>query len=227
MANSFWLSPAFLLATFVTLAAGFYSYVYLPYQMRRSYRQSLLTLSRAVETKDVGAEGHGERVSSYVMDIAKEMKLPKKEIRRLEYAAFLQDIGNVRVPHAILNKRGRLTKEEFDILKAHTVIGAEMVEQVSFLRDIAPVIRHHHECWDGSGYPDGLKGEEIPLGSRILAVATAYDSMLCRKAYRGSKAEEQAVTELRSGSGTKWDPMVVEVFLKVLQKRRRMQRQAA
>lgn len=227
MGTSFWLSPAFILAAAVTLGAGCYSYIYLPYQMRRSYRQSLLTLARAVETKDVGAEGHGERVASYVTEMAKEMKLPAKEIRKLEYAAFLQDIGNVRVPHAILNKRGRLTKQEFEILKSHTVVGAEMVEQITFLRDIAPVIRQHHECWDGSGYPDGLKGEEIALGARMLAVATAYDSMLSRRAYRGRKGEEQAIAELRAGSGTKWDPAIVEVFLKVLKKRHKAQGRAS
>lgn len=117
--------------------------------MRRAYRQSLLTMARAVETKDAGAEGHGERVARYVVAIAREMRIPRAQIVRMEYAAFLADIGNVRVPRAILSKKGKLTAKEFEILKQHPVIGAEMVEQVGFLKDIAPMIRHHHEYWDG------------------------------------------------------------------------------
>ena len=219
MADSFWLSPAFLASAAFTAGLGCYSYVYLPIQMRRAYRQGLLTLARAVETKDTGSEGHGERVAAYVVAVAKEMGVPAKERLKMEYAAFLEDIGNVRVPHAILNKTSRLTKGEFDILKAHSVIGADMVEQVTFLRDIAPIIRHHHEAWDGSGYPDKISGRDIPLGARIVAVCTAYDSMVHARAYRARMTEERAIQEVRAGAGTKYDPAVIDVFLRVLRKR--------
>ena len=224
MADSIWLSPAFLAAAAVTIGVVGYSYVYLPTQMRRAYRQSLLTLARAVETKDTGSEGHGERVSEYVVAAAREMRVPAKERRKMEYAAFLQDIGNVRVPHAILNKPDNLTREEFDIIKTHAMIGADVVERVKFLRDIAPIIRHHHESWDGSGYPDRLSGEDIPLGARILAVCTTYDSMVHARAYRLQIDEESAIREIRAGAGAKFDPEAVNAFLRILKKRQRNQR---
>jgi len=221
VAVSLWLSPALLGSVAVTVGAMGYSFVYLPAQMRRAYRQSLLTLARAVETKDVGSEGHGERVADYVLAVAREMRVPGRQRRRMEYAAFLQDIGNVRVPHAILNKAEGLTDEEFSIVKAHSVMGADMVERVKFLRDISPIIRHHHERWDGSGYPDQLSGEGIPLGARILAVCTAYDSMVRARAYRAQLDEETAVREIRAGAGNKFDPEVVNAFLKILKQRHR------
>lgn len=220
-------TPAFQVAAVATIAAAVYSYAYLPLRMRLAYRQSLLTLARAVEAKDLKAAGHGERVAEYAIGIAKQMNLPAKMLRRMEYAAFLQDIGNVRVPYAILNKPGRLTKNEMKRLQTHTEVGTEIVEQVEFLKDISPMIRHHHEAWDGSGYPDGLGGDEIPLGARILAVATAFDSMSSERSYHSPMDEENAVRELKAGAGQKFDPAVVEAFLRVLQKRNRLQRPAA
>lgn len=219
MNSSLWSSPEFIISGIITLAAGFYSYAYLPVQMRKAYRQSLLTLAQAVETKDTGAMGHGERVAWYVVEVAKEMKVNRRDRRKMEYAAFLQDIGNVRVPSAVLNKTDRLTLAEFNLVKKHTETGAAMVEQVRFLRNVAPIIRYHHEAWDGRGYPNGLGGQEIPLGSRILAVCTAYDSMVHSKAYRSRMSEEEAVSMIRALSGTKYDPEVVRVFLRVLKRR--------
>ena len=221
MEASFWFSPAFVISAAITVAAGGYSYAYLPYQMRKAYRQSLLTLASAVETKDTGAAGHGKRVAEHVVATAKEMRIPRKQMERMEYAAFLQDIGNVRVPHTILNRPENLTPAEFEIVKTHTAIGADMVEQVKFLRDISPIIRHHHEAWDGGGYPDGLKGDEIPLGARIIAVCTAYDAMTHAKSFRPAMDEEDAVRAIRAAAGRKYDPAVVDAFLKSLKKRRR------
>ena len=223
--NSGWLSsPAVLISLFTTMCAGLYAYLYLPVQMRRAYRQSLLILARAVETKDLRAAGRGERVAYYVMETARRMRVPAAQIQRIEYAAFLQDVGNVRVPHAVLNKTGRLSTKEFEILKAHATIGAEMVEQVKFLKDISPMIRHHHEHWDGSGYPDALKGEDIPLGARILLVAMSFDAMTHEKVYRRKLSEEEAIQSIRAGAGTKYDPAVVEAFLKALHKQHRNER---
>lgn len=218
MYSSLWLTPGFLISAVVTLAAGCYSYIYLPIQMRRAYRQSLLTLAQAVETKDTGALGHGERVADLVTAVAKEMHVPRRERRQMMYAAFLQDIGNVRVPSAVLNKTDRLTFTEFNMVKVHTDTGADMVAQVRFLRDVAPIIRYHHEAWDGNGYPKGLEGQEIPLGSRILAVCTAYDSMVHAKSYRARMSGEEATSMIRVLSGTKYDPEVVNIFLSVLKK---------
>jgi HD-GYP domain-containing protein (c-di-GMP phosphodiesterase class II) len=216
--HNFWTSPFFIASAVLTLGVGLYSFVISRILMEKAYRQSLLTLARAVETKDSGADGHGERVAEYVVAVAKSMRLPRNEIRNMEYAAFLQDIGNVRVPHAILNKTTRLSPEEFEILKNHTQVGAEMLSQVKFLKAIAPIVRHHHEAWDGTGYPDGLAGADIPLGSRILAVCTAYDAMTRTKSYRGRMKEEAVIGQLRSGIGIKYDPDVVETFLKIQRK---------
>lgn len=218
MTNNLWTSPFFIISIGLTLVAGYYAYIYLPRRMKQAYRQSLLTLARAVETKDMGALGHGERVAHMVVDLAREMGVPERDLHLIEYAALLQDIGNVHVPHSILNKTEHLTPEEFEILRSHAVVGANMAEQVTFIKSIAPIIRHHHEAWDGSGYPDGLTGSEIPLGARILAICTAYDSMTHARAYRGHIDEGVAIRELRAGSGTLYDPLVVNAFLKVVKK---------
>ncbi len=217
---------AYVLSLAATAAAAAYSYIYLPRRMRRAYRMSLLTLARAVEAKDLKAAGHGERVAALIADLARQMRLPKKLAKELEYAAFLQDVGNIRVPHAILNKPGPLTDEERTHLQSHTLIGAEIVEQVRFLKNISPVIRHHHEAWDGSGYPDGLKGEEIPIGARILAVATAYDSMTTERPYHDKMDEDAAIAEIRALRGLKYDPKVVESLLRVRQKHHHGERSA-
>lgn len=214
-----WTSPFFISAVAVTIVFTVYAFFYLPRQMHKAYRQSLLTLARAVETKDTGAEGHGERVSENMVAVAREMHLKAPEMQKMEYAAFLQDIGNVRVPHAILNKAGALDDDEFETLKNHTTIGAEMVEQVKFLKEVAPIIRHHHEAWDGTGYPDGLKRDQIPLGSRILAVCTAFDSMTHDRAFRGKMSDETALREIGGSAGTKYDPAVVYVFLKLMKEK--------
>ncbi len=225
MAANILLSPAFVISAMITGGVGGYAYVYLPYQMRKAYRQSLLTLASAVETKDVTSVGHGIRVAEMVVATAKQMRISSKERTKMEYAAFLQDIGNVRVPRQILGRQDDLTPEEFETVKSHTVIGAGVVEQVSFLRDISPIIRHHHERWDGSGYPDGLKGDQIPLGARLIAVCTAYDAMMHDKPYRPAWDEEEAIRGIRAGAGIWYDPAVVDAFLKVLQKRQREDRQ--
>lgn len=212
-------SPAFVGSALVTLAVLGYTYIYLPRQMRRAYRQGLVTLARAVETKDVGSVGHGERVAEYTVAVAEEMKLPKTERTKIEYATFLQDVGNARVPHSILNKSEDLTDEEFEVVKTHVMIGAEVIEQVKFLQEISPLIRHHHEAWDGSGYPEGISGDNIPLGARIIAVCTSYDSMLHDRPYRAAIDEQEAVKEIRAGAGAKYDPAVVDAFLRILKRK--------
>lgn len=207
-----------------TVAAIGYSVLWLPMQMRKALRQGLMTFARVVETKDAGAEGHGEFVARCVVAVAREMGVRAGERRKMEYAAFLQDIGNVQVPHALLNKTGDLTPEELETIRSHPRIGAEIVGKVKYLRDIAPIIRYHHEAWDGSGYPNQLRGSQIPLGSRILAVCTAYSSMMRPRAYRDRLDDDIAISQIRAGSGSKYDPAVVEAFLKYLKKNSREER---
>lgn len=224
MTSSLLLSPAFIGSILITVGVAFYTYIYLPRQMRHAYRQSLVTLARAVETKDLGSVGLGERVAEYTVAVAKEMRVPKGERTKIEYATFLQDIGNARVPHSVLNKNEGPTDEDFKIIRSHATIGAEVIEQVKFLQDISTIIHHHHEAWDGSGYPDQISGDKIPLGSRIIAVCTAYDAMVHERPYRPARDVEDAIKQIRKDAGTKYDPMVVDVFLRVL-KKKHMERQ--
>ena len=221
MATDILLSPAFIASAVITGGVGGYAYVYLPVQMRKAYRQSLMTLASAVETKDRSSIGHGRRVAELVIATAKQMRLSRKEHTKMEYAALLQDIGNVRVPHSILNTSDSLTPEQFEIVRNHTLIGADIVEQITFLRHISPIIRHHHEFWDGSGYPNGLKGSRIPLGARIIAVCTAYDAMIHEKPYRAAIDQDETIRTIRAAAGVKYDPAVVDAFLKALKKRLR------
>lgn len=199
-----------------SLAALYYSYIWLPSKMRKVYRQSLLTLSRAVETKDTGCEGRAERVADYSIAVARDMRVSKRGRLMIEYAAFLQDVGHVRVPHAILDKTESLTEDEINILKTHPVIGDEIVSQVKFLKDVAQIIRHHHEVWDGSGYPDGLCGKDTPLGSRILSVCTAYDMMVRPRCSDPDLCRDDVLLWIREQSGILYDPAVVDAFLKVM-----------
>lgn len=220
-------SPALAVALLATVATAVYSYVYLPRRMEQAYRRSLLTLARAVETKDLKAAGHGERVARYAVDTARQMRLQRKTIKNMEYASFLQDVGNIQVAHAILNKPDRLTPDEMRQLQSHTMIGEQIVTQVRFLKEIAPLVRHHHEAWDGSGYPDGLKGDDIPVGARILAVATAFDAMTSDRPYHDRMDEETAVAELKASAGGKFDPEVVQAFLRMLRRRHHGEDRAA
>lgn len=192
----------------------------LPAKMKRAYKKSIVALAAAVETKDSGTVGHAQRVAELTTAVAQLLGITGKELVRIEYAALLRDIGKANIPQAILNKNGPLTDEEWSVVQAHTLQGAEMVAAVPFLADTADYVRHHHECWDGSGYPDKLVGEETPLGSRILSVTSDYDAMISERPYHPSgMSPEQALEEAIAGSGTKYDPMVVEVFARLMRER--------
>lgn len=194
------------------------SRVYLPSKMKSAYLKSITVLAAAVETKDSGTVGHAQRVAETTNAIACALGMRGKELERIKYAALLRDIGKANVPHAVLNKSDPLTDEEWGIVKSHATLGAEMVGAVPFLADCATLVLHHHEYWDGSGYPDGLAGEQIPLGSRILAVTSDYDAMISDRPYHHSEpmTHEEAIGDISEGSGTKYDPAVVRVMLEVI-----------
>jgi len=195
------------------------SRIVLPRRMKAAYVKSITVLAAAVETKDSGTVGHAQRVADLTKAVARNLGVTGKELEGIEYAALLRDIGKANVPHAILNKTTALTEEEWATVKSHAALGADMVEAVAFLAYCSPYVRHHHEYWDGSGYPDGLKGEEIPLGSRILAATSDYDAMISQRPYHPhSMTMEQAVREIQAGSGSRYDPVVVQVLLDVLEK---------
>lgn len=174
------------------------------------------TLSAAIDAKSPWTAGHSERVTRYALSIGKEIGLSEREIKDLELAGLLHDIGKIGTFDIILDKPGRLDSEEYEIVKKHPARGVELLEPIKQLRHITPWIRHHHEQYDGTGYPDSLKGEEIPLMARIIAVADTFDSMTAERPYRETPGRERAIEELKRCSGSQFDPKVAEVFLKVL-----------
>jgi len=171
----------------------------------------------ALDAKSRWTRGHSERVTAYALSIAKEMGLTESELETLKTASILHDIGKIGTYDAVLDKPGRLTEEEFALVKKHPGKGAEILKHIKQLEEAIPVIRHHHERIDGSGYPDRLKSEEIPLLARIICVADAYDSMTADRPYRSAPGKEFAVGELKRCSGTQFDPEVVAAFVGLLQ----------
>ncbi len=169
-------------------------------------------LSMAIEAKDQNTHDHLFRVRAYVQAVGRELKLDKLAMQALQTAAFLHDIGKLAVPEHIVNKPGKLTPEEFEKMKIHPVVGADILERVRFPYPVVPIVRSHHEWWDGSGYPDGLRGEEIPIGARILTVVDCFDAMVSDRPYRQGMSTENALGIIRNLAGRQFDPRVVAVF---------------
>lgn len=178
----------------------------------------LKAMMAAVEAKDPYTRGHSERVTGYALAIGREMELDETEIRSLFCAAILHDTGKIGVPGELLRKPGQLDPQEYEVVKSHAALGASMLEGIEFLHDLLPVITHHHEWYNGKGYPDGLAGNDIPLGARIIAVADAYDAMISERPYRCVKSPAQARDELVRSRDTQFDPRVVDTFLQVLER---------
>ncbi len=184
-------------------------------ELRATYDNTLEALSAALDSRDTETEGHSRRVVEYTAAIARELALTGREIRGLLNGALLHDVGKIGIPDAILAKRGPLTSAEWDKMKTHPEQGYRMLERVGFLADALPVIRYHHERFDGSGYPDGLQGEQIPLGARIFAVADSFDAMTSDRPYRPGCSPEVALAEIARCSGSQFDPEVVDAILRV------------
>jgi len=185
-------------------------------KLERSYLSTIVTLSGVVEAKDLYTDKHMKDIAEYSVEIAKKLGLSEKDIENIRKAALLHDLGKVSVPDNILMKEGKLTEDEMEIIKRHPSTGAKMIEQVEPLRQAREIVKHHQECYDGSGYPDGLKGEDIPLGARIVAVADAFGAMTTTRPYRKALSVAQAIAELREYSGIQFDPDIVEIFLAIL-----------
>jgi diguanylate cyclase (GGDEF)-like protein/putative nucleotidyltransferase with HDIG domain len=186
-------------------------------ELQQLYTSTVKSLALAIDAKDRYTQEHIERVKGFAVAIAAQMGLVGDELKAVETGAFLHDIGKLAVPEHILTKPGRLTDEEFAKVKAHPDMGARILEPVHFPFPVMPIVRHHHERWDGKGYPDGLKGEDIPLGARILAVADVYDALTSDRSYRPGWTHERAISHLREHSGSHFDPQVVDAFLAVLE----------
>jgi putative nucleotidyltransferase with HDIG domain len=184
-------------------------------QLERSYDDTLEALGGALDLKDAETEGHCKRVTAFTIAIAKEMDVEPALLPQIARAAFLHDIGKMAIPDMILRKPGPLTPQERDIMRTHCEIGYNMVKRIPFLREAAEIVLSHQEYFDGTGYPRGLSGEEIPLGARIFAVADALDAMISDRVYRKALSIKHAQEEIQRCSGTQFDPMVVEVFIKM------------
>jgi putative nucleotidyltransferase with HDIG domain len=170
-------------------------------------------LATAIDAKDEITADHVYRVQVYACGLARHFGLGKPEIEALKAGALLHDVGKIAVPDYILNKPGKLTAAEFDKMKIHTVVGAQIMERVNFPYPVVPIVRHHHERWDGRGYPDALKAEQIPLTARILTVADCFDAVREDRQYRKGMTREEACSFLRDNAGTQFDPNIVEAFL--------------
>ncbi len=179
------------------------------------YLEMVKTLARAVDSKDHYTHEHSDRANARAKRLAKALDLDPTYTRYVEYAALLHDIGKIGIDESILNKPGKLTAEEYEEMKKHPLIGHQILAPVKFLGPVAQMVLHHQEWYDGRGYPNGLKGEKIPLGSRIVAVIDAWDAMTSDRPYRKALGREKAISELQKGSGTQFDPVVVEAFLKI------------
>jgi putative nucleotidyltransferase with HDIG domain len=182
-------------------------------QLEQSYDDTLEALGGALDLKDAETEGHSKRVTAYTIAIAKAMKVEPELLPQIARAAFLHDIGKMAISDQILRKPGPLTPEEREVMRTHCDIGYNMVTRISFLREAAEIVRSHQEYFDGSGYPRGLREEEIPLGARIFAVADALDAMISDRPYRKALSITYAQEEIKRCAGTQFDPKVVEVFL--------------
>jgi diguanylate cyclase (GGDEF)-like protein/putative nucleotidyltransferase with HDIG domain len=169
-------------------------------------------LAMAIEAKDHNTHDHLVRTRVYVSEIGAALNLDALEMQALLTASFLHDIGKLAVPEYIINKPGKLTPEEFDKIKIHPVVGADILERVRFPYPVVPIVRSHHEAWDGSGYPDGLKGEEIPIGARILTVVDCFDALASDRPYRRAMPTEEAMALVKSKAGSQFDPAVVKIL---------------
>jgi putative two-component system response regulator len=180
----------------------------------------IFALARTVEAKDAYTEGHLRRLERYAEGIGRRMCLEGEALIALRYGALLHDVGKVGVDEMIIRKGGPLTPAEYRTMQQHTLIGERIVQPLRLAVAVSPIVRHHHERWDGRGYPDGLAGHAIPLGARIVAVADAYDAMTTQRPYNRALTAEEALERLRAGAGVYWDPQVVALFIEWLQSAR-------
>lgn len=187
-------------------------------QIHSTYRQTLEALGAALDTRDVETQSHSQRVAGYTVALAYRMGLPRSQIIEIERGALLHDIGKIGVPDAIFLKPGPLTEEEWRIMRSHVDIGYQMVHKIEFLREASLVIYGHHEKYNGSGYPRGLKAQEIPIGARVFAVADTLDAMTSDRVYRKKLGFNAVTAEVSRYNGIQFDPIVVEAFQQIPEK---------
>jgi putative two-component system response regulator len=177
-------------------------------------------LANAIEVRDEGMEGHTERLAGLALELGRELGLTERELETLELGAVLHDVGKIGIPDRILMKPGPLTPDEREVMETHAVIGDRMLAPLEPLAGVRSIVRHHHERWDGTGYPDRLAGEEIPMLARIVAIADSIEAMSGERPYRPPKDSSEVVAELEHGCGSQWDPALVAVVLTLIRDHR-------
>ncbi|MER2143698.1 MAG: HD domain-containing phosphohydrolase, partial [Eubacteriales bacterium] len=178
--------------------------------------ETIMAIAKTVDAKDGRTSQHSQRVSQYSMMIGKELGFDEKECENLRRAALMHDIGKIGIPDKILNKPDRLTDEEYAVMKTHVTHGAEILKDFTLIEHVVDGARYHHERYDGRGYPDGLKGEEIPLYGRIIGVADAFDAMTANRVYRKQMDFSYVFNEMKNGKGTQFDPQIVDILLRLI-----------
>lgn len=202
---------------FAPLLLARYSYK-LYMDMRSTYMETVNALTNSLEVKDPYTKGHASRVQKYALMLAQELELPNQKIENIKTAAILHDIGKIGIKDDILNKPGKLDDYEFGEIKKHPTIGANILQDVHFLNNVTKIVRHHHERHDGNGYPDGLKGNEIPSEAAILSIADVYDAMTSDRPYRKALSIDVALKELIKCSGTQFHPEFTKTFITIVEK---------
>jgi putative nucleotidyltransferase with HDIG domain len=178
----------------------------------------LEALARTMSARDEAMHGHAERVRHYAAALAREVAIDDEQmVEAIEAAALLHDIGKLGIPDSVLNKPARLTPDEYEQVKQHVVIGSDLLSGVAFPGPLAVLVRHHHENWDGSGYPDRLHGNTIPLGARVLSVVDCYDALTSDRPYRRAHSHTRAFALIQEGRGTKFDPQVLDAFMRIVE----------
>lgn len=185
-------------------------------KLQRGYRETVAALVNALHWRDDETEAHGDRVSERVVKVSDKLGLSAQQRSDAEYGAVFHDIGKIAVPDAILHNTDDLTEEEWQVIRQHTVIGEQIIKPVGFLRGVSKIVRHSHEHWDGSGYPDALAGEQIPIESRIVFACDAFDAMTTARSYQDAMTHAHAITRMQELRGVHFDPQVVDALIEVL-----------
>ncbi|WP_429795322.1 HD-GYP domain-containing protein [Brevibacillus formosus] len=212
-----------MMAAFITMSFVFHQYYDSMNKLQqkveevKTFNHKFLTaMAASIDARDRYTSGHSQRVAHWGREIAKDIGLSATKVEEIYVGGLLHDIGKIGIEDEILNKKGKLTPEEYDKIKQHTVIGYEIILQAGMFNELLPAIRSHHERIDGRGYPDGLAGDEIPLMARILAISDAFDAMVADRPYRKGLPVEEALQEIKRGSGTQFDPILAEHFIRIV-----------
>ncbi|MBU4251867.1 MAG: diguanylate cyclase [Candidatus Omnitrophica bacterium] len=187
-------------------------------ESRQGLAESIFAFAKTLELKDHYTGEHVENTVHFAMGVANELNLPKEDVELIKQAAMLHDLGKIGISESILLKKGKLNKKEFEEIKKHPQIGADIIRPIKFLHDLIPFIFYHHERWDGKGYPSGIRGEDIPLGARVIAIADVYQALISDRPYHKAFSKSAAIDIIKKSSGTQFDPSIVRAFLKVVHK---------